>query len=379
LSSSLDQLAPLYELPSPVVTWYLATPAPAEDSPARLDIAWKNAMRELTELGVADETREALLAARSTDEGRNGTRVLVAAGGKVHLDRSLPAPALASGLSIGPMPRLFPLIAWLGARRSHVVVLADRAGGEVIAYPATGEQPKEEVSAQTAEWPLHKTGTGGWAAKRFEATVEESWERSAERVATLVDDVVRRADPAVVVAAGDERAITLLREHLPVAVHERFVGIPGGGRHADGSDGEVSRRVAEAVAQSAAYDEAELLGRFAQALGRGEGAADGVHATVRALQQAQVETLLVTRGLAASGRELYFGPEATHLAADAAELDSMGVAAARPAPLVDAVLRAAIASGSDVVAISDDADSVPHEGLGAVLRFDTNPARPSAG
>jgi hypothetical protein len=106
--------------------------------------------------------------------------------------------------------------------------------------------------------------TGGWAAKRFEATVEESWECSAERVAMLVDDVVRRPDPAVVAAAGDERAITLPREHLLGAVHERFVGIPGGGRHADGSDGDVSRRVAEAVAESAAYDEAELLGRFAQ-------------------------------------------------------------------------------------------------------------------
>jgi hypothetical protein len=50
-----------------------------------------------------------------------------------------------------------------------------------------------------------------------------------------VDDVVRRANPAVVVAA---------------------------------------------VAASAAYDGAEVLERFAQARVRGEGAADGVHATV---------------------------------------------------------------------------------------------------
>jgi hypothetical protein len=375
---SPHEFAHLYQLPSPVVTWYLAMPAHAEDSAAQLDIAWTNAMRELSEQEVDDATREALAAARDADQEGGATRVLVAAGGKVHLDRILAVPALAPELSIGSLPRLLPLIAWLGAQRSHIVVLTDRDGADVIAYPANGGEPKEEVSAQTAEWPVHKTGAGGWAAKRFEATVEESWERGAERVATLVDDVARRADPAVVVASGDERAIGLLRDHLPAVWRERFVAVPGGGRHADGNGGEIIRRVAEIVAATAAYEETESTERFSQARGREAAATDGMRPTVRALQQAQVEILLLAPELEISGRDLYFGPEPTHLGLDAGELEAMGVAEPGRAPLVDVVLRAALASRSDVIVVSGGDDSAPRDGLGAVLRFDPGAAPPQA-
>jgi peptide subunit release factor 1 (eRF1) len=267
----------------------------------------------------------------------------------------------------------------MGGQRPHVVVLTDREGADVIAYPATGAEPAKEVSAQTAEWPVHKTGTGGWAAKRFEASVEESWERSAERVATLVDDVAQRVDPAVVVGSGDERAITLLRERLPAALQDAFVTVPGGGRHADGAGDEVSRRVAEAVAARAAQDEVEMLDRFAQARGRGEGAADGVAPVVRALQQAQVDTLLVAPKWHRSDRTAGYGPEVTQLAIDDSELDAMAVESPTRAPLVDVVLRATLGTDAQVVAISEDAESAPRDGMGALLRFESRPSRPTSG
>jgi peptide subunit release factor 1 (eRF1) len=301
--------------------------------------------------------------------------VLVAAGGKVHLDRHLPAPAIGAELAVGPLPRLLPLLGWLGGQRPHLVVLADREGADVIAYPMTGSPPAREVSAQTAEWPTHKAGIGGWAAKRFDATVEESWERSAERVATLVDDVARQLEPAVVVGSGDERAISLLQAHLPAPLHERFVAVAGGGRHADGGGDEVSRRVAETVAAVAAHDEAEVLERFAEASGRGDGARDGVGDVVRALQQAQVDTLLIGRGWHWSDRTLGYGPVATQLATDPAELDAMGVQRHETAPLADVVLRAALGTEADVVVISDGADPAPRDGIGALLRFDPAAAR----
>ncbi|MGN6474649.1 MAG: baeRF2 domain-containing protein [Mycobacteriales bacterium] len=373
----LHQLAPLYRLPGPVVTWYLPS-EPAEDSATQLEIAWKNGLAELADRGVDDATIEALSTVRRTTGEPAGTRVLVASGGKVQLDQHLPPPLVSPELSVGPLPRLLPFMAAMGSRRAHVVVLTDREGADVIAYPATGGEPEKEVSAQTAEWPVHKTGTGGWAAKRFEASVEESWERSAERVATLVDDVARHADPALVVGSGDETAITLLRDHLPSALQESFVAVPGGGRHADGGNEEVSRRVAEAVAAHAASEEVAVLERFAQANGRHEGAADGVAAVVSALQKAQVDTLLVS---AASWREsdrmLGYGPEPTQLAADDADLQAMAVDEPSRGPLIDVVLRAALGTDAEVVAVSDAAEAAPRDGLGALLRFEARPDRPA--
>jgi hypothetical protein len=375
----LQELGPLYRLQGPVVTWYLPT-EPAEDTAQQLEIIWKNGLRDLTEQGVDDATIEALTAVRRTTGEEAGTRVLVAAAGEVHLDEHLQPPLITAELSVGPLPRLLPLVAWMGGHRPHVVVLTDREGADVIAYPATGGQPVKEVSAQTAEWPVHKTGTGGWAAKRFEASVEESWERSAERVATLVDDVARRVDPAVVIGSGDERAITLLRDHLPTHLQETFVTLPGGGRHADGSDEELIRRVAEAVAASAAQEDVEVLERFEQARGRGEGAADGVRPVVSALQKAQVDTLLVApASWRDSDRTLGYGPEPTELAVDDSDLEAMSVDNPEHAPLIDVVLRAAFGTDAGVVAIGESTDAAPRDGLGALLRFDATPERPASG
>lgn len=371
----VHDLASLYRLSQPVVTWYLPS-EPAEDTSAQLETAWKNGLAELTDRGVDEATIEALTEARRTTGEPAGTRVLVAAGGRVHLDEHLPPPLLTAELSVEPLPRLLPLIAWMGGHRPHVVVLTDREGADVIAYPASGTAPVEEVSAQTAEWPVHKTGTGGWAARRFEATVEESWERSAERVATLVDDVARRIDPAVVVGSGDERAITLLREQLPTSLRDAFVAVPGGGRHADGGNEEVGRRVAEAVAARAAQDELDVLERFAAARGRGEGSADGVGAVVRALQQAQVDTLVVTADLHDSDRTLEYGPEPTQVATDVGDLAAMAVDSPQRGRMVDVALRATLATDGGVAVISNGAAEAPRDGIGALLRFDSTPDRP---
>ncbi|HEX3707851.1 MAG TPA: Vms1/Ankzf1 family peptidyl-tRNA hydrolase [Mycobacteriales bacterium] len=372
-------LAPLYRLPPPVVTWYIATAAQAEDNATHLEIAWKNGLRELADKAVDAATVDALAAVQQTEDVDSGTRVLVAAGGEIHLDRQLPLPALDSELWVAPLPRLLPLIGWLGAHRPHVVVLTDHEGADVIAYPSTGGMPVAEVSEQTGEWPVHKTGTGGWAAKRFEATVEEGWERSAQRVAALVDDVARRIDPAVVVGSGDEHAIGLLRERLPVALQDSFVAVPGGGRHADGGNAELGRRVAEAVAASAAQDEVETLERFAEARGRNEGAADGIRSSVRALQMAQVDALIVARGMHASERELSYGPAATQLALDDGELSAMAVERPSRTFLVDVAVRAALGTDADVLVVSDDTASAPRDGIGALLRFDVAATRSSAG
>jgi hypothetical protein len=372
-----SDLAGLYELDPPVVTAYLPMQPDVPDADARLDIAWKDLVRELAQRDVDAATIGAIEHARGSGPVDGTTRVIVASGGAVRLDETLAEPPVRARVTVGPLPHLLPLVEWRETRRAHVVVLADRAGANVLAFPARAERPTTELSAETADWPAHKTGVGGWAAKRYDASVEESWERSAKRVAELVERAASEVNPELVVASGDERALSLLTEQLPTRFRDRFVIVPGGGRHDDGSEPETWRRVAEAVAEQVAHDELELLGRFAEARGRGEGAVEGRARVVEALQRSQVATLLVSRGLPDQDGELHYGPAPGAIALQRADLEAMGVTAARTGPTVDVLMKAAIGGGAGVLVVSDDAPDAPAQGVGALLRFDLAAGGPS--
>jgi hypothetical protein len=366
----LDQLAALYDADGPFVTIYRDVPTATEDAATKADVGWRNTLRELTGSGVDEATRDALSAVVDGDGIGGSTRVLVASRGHVHLATWLPDPPVGDLVTVRQLPHLFPLVASLSARIPHVVVLADRDGADVLGY-AAGPQPTTSATTDDpARWPSHKTGLGGWAAKRYDASVEESWDRSAKDVAALVAKVARDVSARLVVGCGDERAISLLREHLPTRLATDFVVVPGGGRHADGGDDHVRHRVLEAVAQRVASDEQTMLDRFGDARGQGKGAREGVQDVVEALQRGEVDTLLLTDRVERSDRSISFGPAPMQLAVDGAQLDAMGATHAEQAPLVDVVLRAAIGSGAEVAVVSDAGDAAPRDGTGALLRFE---------
>jgi peptide subunit release factor 1 (eRF1) len=219
---------------------------------------------------------------------------------------------------------------------------------------------------------VHKTGTGGWAAKRFEASVEESWERSARQVAELVANLAHALGTTIIIASGEPKTLSMLAHELPGDLSETFTTVPGGGRHKDGGEAAVADRVAAAVAAGVARDELAVLERFAAARGRGEGAVEGAADVVEALQQAQVGTLIIASAHADSSELAWFGPEPTQFALKESDLAAMGVSEVHQGALVDVLLRAAAGSGAAVLTVSDGVDNAPREGIGGLLRFDPN-------
>jgi hypothetical protein len=196
-------LAKLYAIDGPFVTIYLATPSDTEDAAAQLETRWKNVVRDLSAEGVDQQTIDALTAARG-EHGRGGTRVLVAAHGKVQLAISLPQPPAQELLLTGQLPRLVPLLDAMTLQVPHVVVLADRTGADVLAYVA-GPDPVEADSVTTNRFPDHKVHAGGWSSRRYDHDVEETWELSARDLASLVERVAGDIDARLVIASGDER------------------------------------------------------------------------------------------------------------------------------------------------------------------------------
>lgn len=364
-------LAKLYALDGPFTTVYLDTTSEVEDAAARLEIRWKNVVRDLEQAGVDPATIDALTAARG-EHGRGNTRVLVAARATVHLAISLPQPPAAEEIIVGALPRLVPLVDAIGMQLPHIVVLADRKGADILAYTA-GPDPEESASVTNDRFPDRKVHAGGWAAKRYSNDVEETWEASARDVAEVVGTIAQDVHARLVIGSGDERALQLLAQHLPTQLVDRFVTIGGGGRADDGSDEVIADEVLRVLSDTLAADTVELLEDFAQARGRrqstGAGtAAEGAADVIEALRQGRVETLLLTDARDAA-RTAWFGPEPVHIALAEQEIRDLGVETPEHGPLEELLVRAALGTGADVRLVGGGMEQSPAEGIGALLRY----------
>jgi hypothetical protein len=360
-------LAKLYAVDGPFVTIYLNTRGDTEDAAIQLETRWKNILRDLTERGIDEATRDALTNARG-DHTNGGTRVLVAAHGTVHLAVSLPQPPpYDEEITVGPLPRLVPLADALGFQIPHVVVLADRTGADVLAY-TSGPEPDETQSTDNTRFPQRKVHAGGWAAKRFDNDVEETWEQSARDVASLIDRVANDIDARVVIASGDDRALQLIAQHLPTHLVDRYVTVGGGGRHHDGSDDVIAQEVMRVLGETAARSTVDLLDTFVQERGQHDRAADGATQTIEALQKGQVRTLILTDARD-TARTAWCGPDPAHLALNATDLADMGLTTQHEAPLEELLLRAAWGTGADVQFVTGGVEQSPDDGIGALLRY----------
>lgn len=365
-----ESLRGLYDHDGPFISVYVDTTSATEDAATQLDLRRRNLRRELAAAG-ADAASIDAVDAQLADHTGGSTRVVIAAAGRVLLATSLPEPPARELAGIAPLPRLTPLLDALALRVPHVVVLADKEGGDVLAYTSAAD-PVQSGRADSGVWPVHHTGSGGWSSKRYDNTVRNSWEESAREVADLVERVAKDIDAQLVIGCGDPRALSLLREHLPAALGEHFTVVDGGGRHVDGSDEAVARRVVAAVAEFTAQRTLALLSRFADERGRSERAADGAAATVAALRMAQVGTLLLTSALEPR-RVGYFGAAPTDIALARDELTALGVADVRSDELAEVLVRAALGTGAEVRFVAGDTDESPAGGVGALLRFPAEP------
>ncbi len=380
---NLQQLATLYQQQGPFVSIYLDTQAAIENAQQKIDLRWKDVVRELADQGVDEATRDALTEAKGDAPHLDGsTLVMFASNGRVHYARSLPDAPAAEVVRVAPLPYLLPLIDWAQTRIPHVIVLTDRQGADVLAY-TDGAGPVVAGSVESGRFPYHKTGAGAWSALKFEHKVEEDWKASAKDVAASVADVARRVEARLIIAAGDVHAVQLLGDALPEALRPVYVVIDGG-RAQDGSDEFVADRVIAQLGEQAAGEAQQLLDEFGKYRGRAQKAgtyspsslpeetelraADGVAETVEALRKAQVGTLLLTEAMKEE-LAVYYGPEAVQLALSADELSAMGAERSERGELVDVLVRAALATGADVRILPPDTENSPSEGVGALLRY----------
>jgi peptide subunit release factor 1 (eRF1) len=370
-SADLPAVAALFERPGPFASVYLNTPAAIENAAQHAETAWKNVRRDLAESGVLDPVLDQIgeLVPDAHLEGE--TLAVIANADGVLLRRAFPDPPARELWRVAPLPVVGPLIAAAQELAPHLIVLADRAGADLVAVVRGEEEANESVADQNSSDPdLRKSKPGGWSQRRYQQRAEDQWDRNAKQVADRVVELFDEIGARLVVVAGDVRALEKLRGHLPERVLERVQEVDGS-RAVDGGVDALADEAVRAVATAVASDSVALLDKLTEELGQNDRAAEGPARTLEALAGAQVDTLLIaddpddtrTAWFAADGPANVVGFET-------ATVKGMGVDDPQEARLVDVCLRAAFGTGAGVRIVPSHA---VRDGVAAILRFTTTP------
>jgi hypothetical protein len=309
------------------------------------------------------------------------SRFVLVRGGEAVVDDFLPGSLVTGGPVIvqGPVPDLSPLVRHCPEGFAYVVAEVGRDGGEVYlrhadrtwGAPDRGE-PVAQIEGDTEH--MRKVHGGGWAHGRYQHHAEKVWKSNAAEVAAEIDRVVAATQPKLVIVSGDIRARQLVADQVSEGTRGLLVVLDSHTR-TGGSDTETfAMQVDQLVTRVMADHQHSLLERLAEQEGQGtRTSAAGIDAVVAALQQAQVETLLL---------ESTAWDDQTLLALDAAPWVAAGDEVTAGAevlgkvPALAAILRAAVLTDAETVIYPKGA--LDPKSIAALLRWPTGPAVPAA-
>ena len=204
---------------------------------------------------------------------------------------------------------------------------------------------------------------GGRAQARFQRHVDDHVGRHLRRVADVLLDMLRRGDFDHLIVAGPEEALAELERLLHDWVGKRIVGrtsLP-----ITAAPAQVLERMLEIEQQMESEKESRMLERLRAGAATGRGAVLGVPATLRALNDARVDTLVVPFDSGAPGVRC---PECGMLDAERKRCPRCGIPTAPVIDLFDAAVAAALRQRATVETVSH-ALTEDDGAIGALLRF----------
>jgi len=284
--SDTADLMPLVEHDGPFLTVMLPAPSRRADAAHRLEVAWKNARRQVVDdggwddgdLGRVDEmiaevphhVGESFVAVRALD-------------GPTHIE-VLGEPLHEPIVTVGAAPRLAPVIESRQRAVPHLVVETDRTGADITAFDGGEVIGREVVSGDTEH--IHRGHPGGWSQRRFQQRAENTWERNAGEVADEVASMSQRIAPRLVAVAGEVRARSLVLDSLPASLDADVVGLEAG------DDAGIADELVRLLDDHVATGLRRWSERLSEALADG-GAVATTDEVLGALEAGRVATLLV--------------------------------------------------------------------------------------
>jgi peptide subunit release factor 1 (eRF1) len=260
------------------------------------------------------------------------------------------------------LPHLTPLLAASQRLIPHIVVVTDRLGAEIIVARPDDTDVHTEVVGDESH--VTRSAPGGWSQRRFQQRAENRWDANARDVADALTRLVDEHQPRLVVISGDVRAVQFLRDQLPTQVSDLLMEVGGDYQGLN----EALRRCAGMLADWADAETMQVLEKLSSEQARGDLAAIGTEATLRALTRGQVDTVLLDPSRTGAARA-FFDPASSQAATQRDKLLAAGVPDLRSAELDDVVIRAALRTGAAVRIVPAGSGDLPGDGVAAVLRY----------
>ncbi|BBE21676.1 hypothetical protein MN0502_05590 [Arthrobacter sp. MN05-02] len=379
----LKDHAHLFERPGPWTTIYVEGSTGTVDGLANDEILPRSVAQEMKDAGAPEQDVEAAVAALGmTAKGMPDpvTRFLLINNGEAVVNEFLHGNLV--GLTVtetGPIPDLTPLVRHTPEDFAYIVAEVGHHGGEVYLRYADGDE--KHVTSGDADSVIEgdtdhtrKLGSGGWAHRRMQQHAEKVWKMNSREVASEIDRISAEHDAQLIVVAGDIRARQLVADEVSQESRAKLSIIESNTR-ADGADEETFlEQVQQLVALTLADRQHALLERLAEKEGQGtRTSAVGRGAVIAALQQAQVESLLLET--TARDNETLLALDAAPWVASA-EAETAGAGVLGEVPAAAALLRAAALTDAQVTMYPSGA--LEQKPIAALLRWPTGPEVPAA-
>ncbi len=298
----------------------------------------------------------------------------IARDGQLVVDQVTVGSAPAADIAyVGSLPALVPALRARELAIPVVLLEADAEGGRIRTFSGSAGPSSTDRSIEGSTDHIHDAGSGGDAHADHAHPTDNVWQANADEVATAAAERVRRDAARLLVVTGDPHVTQLVVSQLPalpgVTVAPYAVEtVAAGADEADVNGFLLDQTTAIVESARAAVIDDLATKDF-------ERGALGVDAVVHAMQQAQVDTLIValdpdTGETAGATGDLVALDDAPWVAAS--ESDSLGVTVVGPQGAVSALVRAAVATDATVRFVAPGA--LPDgAGVAALLRWPADP------
>jgi len=283
--------------------------------------------------------------------------------GKDDLFEALQLPRPVPGrVVIGRTPYVEPLV-WFMQQRNWLVALVNRRVGRVLGGPVD----RLEEHANFFDYVHGQHDQGGWSQARYERSIEKDTDDHLRRVAEGVNQRWRAERFHRAALGGPVEIVPRLEAHLAAEVKANLAPGRVDVDLSSANEDEIRHALAKLVLEDEKQLEREALDRLAAGVGSGGRGVGGPEATLEALNERRVQTLLLEPGFDRRG--------ARCLGCGLLMLESDGRCPADGGPveelehLREAVIEAALAQGADVMVVRHYPDLGPLQGIGALLRF----------
>jgi peptide chain release factor subunit 1 len=287
----------------------------------------------------------------------NGLAIFACAGADGYFKAvQLDAPIQKHRLHVDERPHLYPLARLIDQHPRYVALLVDTNSARLFVFGVG----KTLVNEETHRVKLSRTQVGGWSQMRYQRHVENYYLRHAKEVVEMLDRVVREEAVEHIILAGDQVIIPLLQEQLPERLKEKVIDILR--LDIRTPEHEVLKATMEALSEHNLHTDAEKVRRFLDDYRAGGLAVVAVRDTMKALEQGQVDELLISASQSEVRLEEDFdiSPQDHN---SSGERFSSGMTTA------DLLLTRARQTGARVTFIEDAALLRRVGGVGAMLRY----------